>query len=398
MDGAAARLTIGTGVDCHHYDAHRCRSCTLLEVPRARQLSDKEAHARSLVPSPVWLPTVAGPESGFRNKAKMAVGGTAAAPTLGILDRTRTGVDLRDCGLHSPGLTGALEVVAAFITRADLAPYDVSTRRGELKHVLLTESPDGELMLRLVVRSTADETRIRKHLPWLREALPALRVVSLNVQPTHAAVLEGDREIVLTPETSLPMRLEGLDLSLRPQGFFQTNTHVAAALYAQARDWVAGLTDVHSAWDLYCGVGGFALAVAGPGRAVTGVEMSVEAVAAAQATAPEGVAFVAGDATAWALSQPAAPDLVVVNPPRRGIGADLARWLEAGDASYVVYSSCNAESLARDLDLMPSLRPVEARVLDMFPQTTHYEVIVLLAREAAGTALRGLEHIRPGRE
>lgn len=367
-------------MDCHHFDAHRCRSCTLLEVPRAQQLSDKEAHAHSLVSSPVWLPTVAGPDAGFRNKAKMAVGGTAAAPTLGILDRTHTGVDLRDCGLHSPGLTAALEVVAAFVTRADLAPYDVTTRRGELKHVLLTESPDGELMLRLVVRSTADESRIRKHLPWLQEALPSLRVVSLNVQPAHAAVLEGEREIVLTSEALLPMRLEGLDLALRPQGFFQTNTHVAAALYAQARDWVAGLPDVRSAWDLYSGVGGFALAVAGPGRTVTGVEMSPEAVAAAQAAAPEDVRFVAGDATAWALAQPAAPDLVVVNPPRRGIGADLAGWLEAGDASYVVYSSCNAESLARDLELMPSLRPLEARVLDMFPQTTHYEVIVLLAR------------------
>ena len=380
MDGPVAQLTTGTPVDCHHYDAYRCRSCTLLEVPRAKQLSDKEAHARSLVPSPVWLPTVAGPDAGFRNKAKMAVGGTAVAPTLGILDRARTGVDLRDCALHSPGLTAALEVVAAFVTRADLTPYDVSTRRGELKHVLLTESPDGELMLRLVVRSTADETRIRKHLPWLLEALPPLRVVSLNVQPTHAAVLEGEREIVLTPQASLPMRLEGLELGLRPQGFFQTNTHVAAALYAQARDWAAGLTDVRTAWDLYCGVGGFALAVAGPGRTVTGVEVSAEAVAAAQATAPDGVTFVAGDATAWALAQPGAPDLVVVNPPRRGIGEDLARWLEAGEASYVVYSSCNAESLARDLELMPSLRPVEARVLDMFPQTTHYEVLVLLTR------------------
>ncbi len=380
MDGPAARLTTATRVDCHHYDAYRCRSCTLLEVPRAQQLSDKEAHARSLVASPVWLPTVAGPDAGFRNKAKMAVGGTAAAPTLGILDRSRAGVDLRDCALHSPGLTTALEVVATFVTRADLTPYDVSTRRGELKHVLLTQSPDGELMLRLVVRSTADETRIRKHLPWLLEALPPLRVVSLNVQPTHAAVLEGEREIVLTPQASLPMRLEGLELALRPQGFFQTNTLVAAALYAQARDWAAGLPDVRTAWDLYCGVGGFALAVAGPGRTVTGVEVSAEAVAAAQATAPDGVTFVAGDATAWALAQPGAPDLVVVNPPRRGIGEDLARWLEAGEASYVVYSSCNAQSLARDLELMPSLRPVEARVLDMFPQTTHYEVLVLLTR------------------
>ena len=165
---------------------------------------------------------------------------------------------------------------------------------------------------------------------------------------------------------------------------------MAAALYAQARDWVGGLPAVRTAWDLYCGVGGFALAVAGPGREVTGVEVSAEAVAAAQATAPAGVAFVAGDATAWALAQPTAPDLVVVNPPRRGIGGDLARWLEAGEASYVVYSSCHAESLARDLALMPSLRPVEARVLDMFPQTTHYEVIVLLEREP-----RGLGHIGP---
>ena len=334
-------------MDCHHYDAHRCRSCTLLEVPRARQLTDKEAHARSLVPAPVWLPTVAGPEAGFRNKAKMAVGGTAAAPTLGILDRTRTGVDLRDCGLHSPGLTAALEVVAAFITRADLAPYDVTTRRGELKHVLLTESPDGELMLRLVVRSTADETRIRKHLPWLLEALPdparrlAQRPALARRRPRGRARDRAD------PEASLPMRLEGLDLALRPQGFFQTNTHVAAALYAQARDWVAGLADVRSAWDLYCGVGGFALAVrrtGSRGHRRGGVRRGGGG-GAGDGTRRAST-FVAGDATAWALAQPAAPDLVVVNPPRRGIGADLARWLEAGDASYVVYSSCNAESLA----------------------------------------------------
>lgn len=367
-------------MECHHFDAFRCRSCSLLEVPRARQLSDKEAHARSLVPAPTWLPTVAGPDAGFRNKAKMAVGGTAASPTLGILDRERQGVDLRDCGLHTPGLSAALEVVAAFVTRADLAPYDVTTRRGELKHVLLTESPDGELMLRLVVRSRADEARIRKHLPWLLAALPALRVVSLNVQPAHAAVLEGDREIVLTDRSTLPMRLAGLDLALRPQGFFQTNTLVAAALYAQARSWATAI-DPATVWDLYCGVGGFALACMAPGRSVTGVELSAEAVAAAAGAAPVGVTFVAGDATAWAVAQTTAPDLVIVNPPRRGIGTELAGWLERSGARHVVYSSCHAEALARDLAAMPSLRPVEARVLDMFPQTTHYEVIVLLARE-----------------
>ena len=381
----APSLTVIDGVPrCHHFDAHRCRSCTLLELPRARQLSDKEAHARSLVAAPVWLPTVAGAEAGFRNKAKMVVGGTVAAPTLGILDRDLAGVDLRDCGLHSDGLRAALDRIATWVSGAGLTPYDVRERSGELKHVLLTESPDGELLLRLVLRSTALEARIRSRLPALVEAVPSLRVVTINVQPDHKAVLEGEREIVLTSESTLPMRLAtGITLRLGPRSFFQTNTAVAEALYDQARAWVRDLPDVRTVWDLYCGVGGFALHRAGPGREVLGVEVSADAVDAATSTAAElGVhaSFVAADATAYVLGQADVPDLVVVNPPRRGIGADLAGWLEASGVRHVVYSSCNAESLARDLALMPSLRPVEARVLDMFPHTTHYEVMVLLTR------------------
>ena len=381
----APSLTVVDGVPrCHHFDAFRCRSCTLLGTPRGRQLSDKEAHARSLVDSPVWLPTVAGADARFRNKAKMAVGGTVDAPTLGILDRDLAGIDLHDCGLHSDGLRATLDHVAGWIRDAGLVPYDVAARAGELKHVLLTESPDGEMLLRLVLRSTALEARVRSRLPALLAAVPALRVVTINVQPEHKAVLEGEREIVLTDAATLPMRLAtGVTLRLGPRSFFQTNTAVAEALYDQARTWVRGLPEVRTVWDLYCGVGGFALHLAGPGREVLGVEVSADAVAAAAATATElGVAaqFVAADATAYALASEAVPDLVVVNPPRRGIGSDLAGWIEESGVRHVVYSSCNAESLARDLALMPSLRPVEARVLDMFPHTTHYEVMVLLAR------------------
>jgi 23S rRNA (uracil747-C5)-methyltransferase len=381
----APSLAVVDGVPrCHHFDAFRCRSCTLLGTPRGRQLSGKEQHARSLVDAPVWLPTVAGPDAGFRNKAKMAVGGTVDAPTLGILDRDLAGVDLHDCGLHSDGLRGALDRIAAWIRDAGLVPYDVAARAGELKHVLLTESPDGELALRLVMRSTALEARVRSRMPPLLEAVPALRVVTINVQPEHKAVLEGEREIVLTDEASLPMRLAtGVTLRLGPRSFFQTNTAVAEALYDQARAWVGGLPELRTVWDLYCGVGGFALHLAGPRRDVLGVEVSADAIAAATATASElGVAarFVAADATAYALASDDVPDLVVVNPPRRGIGTDLAGWLEGSGVPHLVYSSCNAESLARDLALMPSLRPVEARVLDMFPHTSHYEVMVLLAR------------------
>ncbi|MCY7400652.1 MAG: methyltransferase, partial [Nocardioides sp.] len=252
---------------------------------------------------------------------------------------------------------------------------------------LLTESPDGELMLRLVMRSTALEARVRSRLPGLMEVLPTLRVVTINIQPAHKAVLEGDREIVLTDASALPMRLAtGVTLRLGPKAFFQTNTLVAEALYEQARTWVESL-DVRTIWDLYCGVGGFALHLAGVDREVLGVEVSADAIDAARDTASDtairlgmDVGFVAADATAYALGSGAVPDLVVVNPPRRGIGPELAGWLESSDVRHVVYSSCNAESLARDLALMPSLRPLGARVLDMFPHTTHYEVIVLLAR------------------
>lgn len=80
------------------------------------------------------------PESGYRNKAKMVVGGTAAAPTLGILDACGRGVDLRGCAVIAPGVRDVLPALAWFVTRAGIPPYDVPRRRGELKHVLVTES------------------------------------------------------------------------------------------------------------------------------------------------------------------------------------------------------------------------------------------------------------------
>lgn len=371
---------------CPYFDAYRCRSCTWMGRPHGEQVADKERHCQHLLGERAdlqWLPPVSGGESGYRNKAKMVVGGTVAQPTLGILDAEGRGVDLEGCGLYPDQLAATFPVLAAFVTRAHLTPYDVPARSGELKNLLVTASPDGELMLRFVLRSQEPVARIRKHLPWLLAALPALRVVSVNLLPDHKAVLEGDREILLTADETLRMRLNGVDLHLRPQSFFQTNTEIAAALYRQATAWVEELAPA-SVWDLYCGVGGFALHCADPGRDVVGIETSTEAIASATLSAAEAglsrVRFAAGDATAFARGAPTAPELVIVNPPRRGIGEELSRWLEASDVRQVVYSSCNAASLARDLAAMPSLRPRRAQVLDMFPQTTHYEVLTLLER------------------
>ncbi|WP_134323426.1 methyltransferase domain-containing protein [Cumulibacter soli] len=370
-------------MQCDYFDANACRSCSLMGTPYEEQLRRKDAAVRGVLAAHIdpqmWLAPYRNTESGFRNKAKLAIGGTIATPTLGILDHG-LGVDLRDCGLYEPALAYTFADLATFITTARLAPYDLATRRGELKNLLVTVSPDGEVMLRFVLRSQEPIARIRKYLPGLLAACPAIVAVSANILPEHRAVLEGDREIPLTERETLSMRLNDITMHVRPQSFFQTSTDIAAALYRQAASWAANHRPP-DAWDLYCGVGGFALHLAAEGIAVTGVETSGEAIASASLSAADAqldAQFVAADSLSFA-AQHGAPGLVVVNPPRRGVG-DLAAWLEHSTVSHIIYSSCNAASLATDLDAMPSYRARAARLFDMFPQTDHHEVMVLLQR------------------
>ena len=379
-------------MQCDYFDAGRCRSCTLMGTPYAAQLADKQQRAAGalarVAPHLTWLDPARSPESGYRNKAKLVVGGRAGHPTLGILDSDGRGVDLRRCGLYEPGLAATFDPLHRLVSDLGLEPYDVPGRRGELKYLIVTHSPAGEQLVRFVLRSTRHLPDLRAALPRLLTELPSARVVTANLHPEHKAVLEGETEVLLTEQALLPMQFGGRTLLLGPKSFFQTNTRIAGALYEQATHWVDD-SDARTVWDLYCGVGGFALHAAAPDRAVLGVESSAEAVDAAraavtlmaqggQAASAAGLAFEVGDATTTARSP--APDLVVVNPPRRGIGADLAAWLELSEAGTVVYSSCNVDSLSRDLAAMPSLRAVEGRVFDMFPQTGHTEVMVRLER------------------
>ena len=371
-------------MQCDYFDAGRCRSCTLMGTAYADQLVAKQGRAAAaladVAPHLSWLDPARSPASHYRNKAKLVVAGHTGNPTLGILDERGRGVDLRRCGLYEPGLAATFDPLHRFVADLGLEPYDVPARRGELKYLIVTHSPAGEHLVRFVLRSQRHLPDLRAALPRLLAELPSVRVVTANLHPEHKAVLEGDTEVPLTAQPLLPMRVGDATLLLGPRSFFQTNTTVAAALYRQARQWVddAAPTVV---WDLYCGVGGFALHVTAPGRTVLGVETSADAVDAARAAAgggPDAAQFLVGDATTADLSP--APDLVVVNPPRRGIGPDLARWLDASPAAQVVYSSCNVDSLARDLAAMPSLIPVTGRVFDMFPQTPHTEVMVRLER------------------
>jgi 23S rRNA (uracil747-C5)-methyltransferase len=342
--------------------------------------------------------------------------------------------------MYLPAIEAAFPAIKQFITLAQLQPYDLTPEpgritpakarsRGELKYVIVTAAPNDDLMITLVLRSTSDLARIKSKLPLLQAQLPKLRVFSINIQPEHKATLIGDREILLTEQTNLTMPVGSVQLRLGPTSFFQTNTFIAEKLYAEAAAWVneisahpasginQELTKPMRIWDMYCGVGGFALTLAGPNRHVTGIELSPEAITNANAalaqygalrgdflpgdsllgdfdghtamdsqnSAPQlpNVTFLAQDATEFALttSQPN-PDLIVVNPPRRGIGIELTNWINNSSIPYVLYSSCNPNTLAADLENLTNYQVTKAQLFDMFPNTTHSEVLTLLRKRS----------------
>lgn len=338
-----------------------------------------------------WLPPAASMPERYRSKAKFAVGGSAEHPTLGITKPAPTyeGVDLPHCIAHTEVIASTIEPLKAFIRELHLEPYDIAHRRGELKHILVTQGSDDALMIRFVMRSKRDLALLRSKLSLLYSLIPTAQVVTVNILPVHAALVEGDEEIVISEQQTLPMLVGDVELHLGPRSFSQTNTGVASQLYRQVASW-AQQSGASSLWDLYCGVGGFALHAARGGvERVSGVEISPEAIASARCTAEDlGVSdrvhLMAGDAAQWAFAQyaEARPDAIVVNPPRRGIGTELAQWINQSDIPTVVYSSCYPKSLVSDLRLMNSYRLTQARLFDMFPHTNHMECAVLLTKIA----------------
>lgn len=374
-------------MDCRYYRAGQCVSCRQLPIPYAQQLADKQQRLETLL-QPFGLITLLAPAtgalSGFRNKAKMVVQGSAESPVLGIVNPQKQAIDLSDCPLYPESFSGAFSLIRAFITQVGMQPYDIAARCGELKYVLLSHSDySGKWMLRFVLRSQKHVASLRKHLPSFMQAWPELQVVSVNLQPIPQAVLEGDTEIILTDETMLAEKLNDVVLYTQPQSFFQTNNGVAAQLYQAAREWTAPL-DIDSCWDLFCGVGGFALHLANPQTKVTGIEISASAIACASRGAKEAglkdFHFQALDSDAFASAQAEPPALMVVNPPRRGLGKGLCESITQLQPQWLLYSSCNPDSLVADIGLLADYQLEKAQLFDMFPHTHHAEVLTLLKR------------------
>ncbi|MBV1788153.1 23S rRNA (uracil(747)-C(5))-methyltransferase RlmC [Marinobacterium sp. D7] len=376
---------------CIHFTSGQCRSCDQLATPYLQQVENKQLHLQNLFGDRAvdqWLPFVVGEKQGFRNKAKMVALGAAHAPILGILGPNGEPVSLVDCPLYTEAMTEILTALPRFIQRAGIPPYQIQKKKGELKFVLLTQSlAENSFMLRFVLRSDSAIERVQHILPELLTRFPAIQVVSVNIQPVHMAILEGDEEIFLTEKQHIVEVFNGIPLAIRPKSFFQTNPKLAAQLYKTAATWVTN-TRAKRIWDLFCGVGGFGLHCLQEGVNLMGIEIEPEAIRCAQASArrlgyEQSVLFSAFDATALQATSTQFPELIIMNPPRRGVGAELCSLINASRVPNLIYSSCNAQTLIGDLDCLDNYKAVCVQGFDLFPHTQHYEVLVHLQRKQA---------------
>ncbi|WP_338056256.1 23S rRNA (uracil(747)-C(5))-methyltransferase RlmC [Shewanella pneumatophori] len=375
---------------CAYFDQQQCLSCVHIQQAMPEQVEAKSQVLNQLLSEfdvEQWHKPVFGPDSGFRNKAKMVVLGAAHQPILGIVSPNGTPVSLCDCNLYPDDMQQLLRRLEVFVRQAGIPPYNVEKMKGELKFILLTRSQiKGEYLLRFVLKSHKSIERIERELPKLLTEFPQIKVVSVNLQPTHMAILEGEEEIFLTEETRLAEQFNDVPLFIRPKSFFQTHPEIAAKLYQTAREWVAELKP-SSLWDLFCGVGGFGLHCTSNSIPLTGIEISSEAIACAKLSAEAmgltQVSFTALDSTGFAQGCNATdkPDVVIVNPPRRGIGKDLCESLSAFAPKAILYSSCNPHSLAKDLANIQGYRVQKVQLFDMFPHTDHFEVLVMLIKQ-----------------
>lgn len=314
----------------------------------------------------------------------MTVTGTLENPCIGILGESFGGTELLDCPLHLPPINKVLCAVRELIEPFRLVPYDIQTRRGELKYLILRCSADtGETMVRFVLRSTEAVPRVRKAGRELIAKLSQVISVSANIQPVPHAVVEGPEEIQLIGEGILWEQFGATWLASAPQSFSQVTPATAVALYRHAAERAAALHP-RRVLDLYCGVGGFSLTVAPFAGEVRGVELSAEAIRCARLGAErnglQNVGFAAASTDDFLASLESAPDFVICNPPRRGLGEPVTRALEQLAPATVLYSSCNPETLFRDLSFLPGYEPVRLTPFEMFPFTEHLEVIAELQR------------------
>ena len=326
----------------------------------------------------------------YRNKAQFPIGlDESGCLVFGFYARhSHRIVACEDCLLQPAAFTQAMQAVRRWQAETHETVYDEGTGRGALRHLYLRKGfATGQVMVCLVANAASlrGEERLCE---LLREAVPGLCSVLLNENTQRTNVVLGRKVRTLWGSPLLEDELCGLRFSLSPHSFYQVNRAQAERLYRQAAAY-AELTGGETLLDLYCGAGTIGLSMAAQAKRLIGVEIVEDAVKNARENAAKnGVTnaeFLCADAAraAETLRQRGEkPDVVILDPPRKGCGEALVQTVCTMAPRRVVYVSCDPATLARDLTFFSArgYRPQEATPADLFPRTAHVETVCLLSK------------------
>lgn len=374
--------------DCPWYG--RCGGCDFRHMDREEELYAKRQRVQDALHriggSDVSVEAIySGEPLHYRNKSQYPV---SADGQVGFYKaRSHQLVPVERCLLQKPPADAAADALRRYIETYRVPGYDEKTRRGLLRHLYIRTNQAGQSLICVLVNG--------KKLPHepelvslLRQAVPETVgvVLGVNTQPT-GAILGGEYR-TLWGEDVLTDRLCGLTFRLSVPSFYQVNHDMAEVLYRTALDF-AGLTGTETVLDLYCGAGTITQVMARRAGRVIGAEIVPAAIADARENARRNgirnVEFFCGDASAVAADFAARglrPDVICVDPPRKGLSPDVVSAAARMQPQRIVYVSCDPATLARDVKLFAQegYGAVRAAAVDMFPGTANIESVVRLER------------------
>lgn len=324
-----------------------------------------------------------------RNKTALPVGGTAEEPILGFYRRhSHDIVPIQDCPVAMPGLEGVIDAVRGWMRAYRVPPYDERTGQGLLRHVVTRASRDGSLMVVL--------TASRDELPHAEALVRALKAqvagfcaLHLSPQPERGNVILGRSSRRLYGRDALSETLLGLRFEIPPLSFFQVNPAQTERLYETALDFAA-LEPGDCVVDAYAGAGTIALCMAGRARRVVGIEIVPQAVEGARRNAAlngvKNAEFYVGAVETVLprlIENGLRPDVMVLDPPRKGVEPPVIGAVLAARPRRVVYVSCHVPTQARDIALLTAggYRLQRCQPVDLFCYAGGVENVVSLTRE-----------------
>ena len=373
----------------------RCGGCTLRHCSYAEELRQKQQRVDDAFAHIAGLPLrtacihAAPQRDGYRNKVQFPIGGSLEEGVkLGFYRRrSHDVIDVSACRLQPESANTAGRVVKAWMERYGVAPYQESDCSGLVRHLFCRTNSAGQVLVCLVVNAMAlpHEAEL---VQALREALPSLTGVVLNCNDRDTNVILGMDYRTLWGEDHLDDTLCGLTFRLSVPSFFQVNRLQAEVLYSRAVDF-AGLTGKETVVDLYCGTGTISLVMARHAARVIGAEIVPQAIEDAKENArrngcdhAEFLCADARDAAAELAQRGLKPDVVCVDPPRKGLAGSVIEDIVSMEPKRVVYVSCDPATLARDLKIFDGFgyQALRAEAVDLFPGTGHCESVVALTR------------------